>query len=673
MCGAGVGGFYGYNDEFPGPGVQEFDLSAYAGQAVYLRFWYMTDWATTYAGAFVDNVHVVADGAVLFHDDAESGGGAWSYTDPWVLSDGTKSFSHNFYLQWRNTGEDGGYDSSLGDPRWRFGPANTGLLVWYNNTSYTDNEIFNYLTEFPGWGPKGNTLVVDAHPEPYRDPDLLALGFKSEAGNLTSRGQMRDATFSLNDSVSFSHTDPYRADAAKHDYAGRPAVSSFHDSMGYYPGAEYVVRGPAYPPTQFRWVTKQWDASAVVPAKEFYGIKAPGYMGNQEFRFACTPYLSGPNTGYLGCYWYGSATGLGYDGGTGNPGDIGAQFGWHVEILEQTSQTATVRVWNSLNEAEQEFVADVDTAAPDDVVEYTYTLAENWGSALNLFACAPLDTERVSYVAGSGKGGAVALPMSCPAAAAALAADANALSSLASVDAGHVEAVGWTANVATGGSGGFAFQVKAKAVSGVLAQSVMLFDEAELWKVLDANEVAIESPEFSTPVTEAFVAAQDTYVAASAPNDNYGNWAFLYVGAKDVLFPALQFDLGAIDPGYPVDGAVLSVYVDAFSGAGSAGELAVHYAPVAWDEATLTWAIGTAAVGDALPAKLCSAPISGADAGKWIDIDVTGAVQQWVANPATNFGVFLRMDSADYSVYRLASSEYWDSASAPKLTGDYRK
>jgi len=30
----------------------------------------------------------------------------------------------------------------------RFGPANTGLLVWYNNNSKTDNEIFNYLNEY---------------------------------------------------------------------------------------------------------------------------------------------------------------------------------------------------------------------------------------------------------------------------------------------------------------------------------------------------------------------------------------------------------------------------------------------------------------------------------------------------------------------------------------------
>ena len=95
---------------------------------------------------------------------------------------------HNYYLQWRNVSATGGYDSALGDPRWRYGPANTGLLVWYNNNFYTDNEVFNYLTDYLGFGPKGRMLVVDSHPDPYRDPDLVAQGYNNEAGNLARRG-----------------------------------------------------------------------------------------------------------------------------------------------------------------------------------------------------------------------------------------------------------------------------------------------------------------------------------------------------------------------------------------------------------------------------------------------------------------------------------------------------
>ena len=90
---------------------------------------------------------------MLFADDAESGDAKWTYARPGSAAPARSPSRHNFYLQWRNVGPDGGYDSSLGDPRWRFGPANTGLLVWYNNNFYTDNEIFNYLTDYPGLRP----------------------------------------------------------------------------------------------------------------------------------------------------------------------------------------------------------------------------------------------------------------------------------------------------------------------------------------------------------------------------------------------------------------------------------------------------------------------------------------------------------------------------------------
>ncbi len=340
LCGAGLGGFYGYNANWPDPEAQTFDLAAYAGQNILLRFWFMTDWATTYTGAFVDNVAVMDGATTIFADNAEAGDANWVYADPWVRSDGTTGFTHNYYVQWRNVNENGGYDSALGEDRWRFGPANTGMLVWYNNNSKSDTEIFNYLAEWPSWGPKGNTLVVDAHPEPYREPDMVAAGYDNEGGNVTSRGQMRDAPFTLQDTVDFTYTTvyafPFTTTLFTNHFEGRPAVSEFNDALGYYPGAEYVSRGPGYVPPSYKWVTKQWDASVVIPAKASYPLNAPGYDGvsnspDSEFRFDC----ASTNTGRLGCYWYNANTGLGYYGGTGNPGDYGVQYGWHVELLEE--------------------------------------------------------------------------------------------------------------------------------------------------------------------------------------------------------------------------------------------------------------------------------------------------------------------------------------------------
>ena len=324
LCGAGLGGFYGWNPNWPDPETQTFDLSTYAGQSIYLRFWFMTDWGSTYTGSFVDNIQVTADSTTPFSDDAESGDAQWDYEDPWVRSDGTQAFTHNYYLQWRNVGEDGGYDSALGDSRWRFGPANTGLLMWYNNNFYTDNEIYSYLEDEYGFGPKGRMLVIDSHPEPYRDPGIEPSWLGLEHTNVSSRALMRDAPFTLEDTVDFTMVEPYVI-ATTH-FTGRPAISSFHDALGYYPGVADEGDGTY-------WNTVDWDASAPVPATNSYSVAGgPGYPGDH------IQYVSG---GWYGFWDAGT-------GGTGDPRDDNAQYGWHVEILDQTSMTATVRIWNSV-------------------------------------------------------------------------------------------------------------------------------------------------------------------------------------------------------------------------------------------------------------------------------------------------------------------------------------
>jgi len=420
LCAAGIGGFWGWNAYWPDPNVETFDLSAYAGKQIYLRFWFMTDWATTYTGVFVDNLTVTAASGPIFSSDADTGAGDWDYADPWGVSDGTLPFSHNFYIQWRNVNENGGYDSALGDERWRFGPANSGMLVWYNNNFYADNEIFSYLFDSPSFGPKGRMLVVDAHPEPYRDPDIVSMGYNNEAGNAWHRGQMRDAPFTLTDTVDFTGSSPWVVEGP-HTFEGRPPVSAFHDALGYYPGAEYVHRGPAYPATQYRWVTTQWDASATMPATGDYAINAPGYIGTvaspeAELRFDCAPFLSGPNAGYLSCYWLGANTGLGYDGASGHPGADGLQYGWHVQLVEEGEDHtwATVLVWNSEHALDYDFTVSEDVLVTlfEDEADVTFRIDQNAGSSLtNGLVIVPLSTQWMEYVPGSATGGGIPVHM----------------------------------------------------------------------------------------------------------------------------------------------------------------------------------------------------------------------------------------------------------------------
>ncbi len=409
LCGAGLGGFTDYNANFPDYDTETFSLSKFAGQSVLLRFWYMTDWGTLYEGPFVDNVKVMSGTTALFSDNAESGDANWNYAAPWGRYGASYPVSHNFYLQWRNVNANGGYDSALGDPRWRFGPANTGLLVWYNNNAYVSNDVwnpnsgYNTLNDYPGFGPKARMLVVDSHPDPYREPAVVADGYNNEAGNVAHRSLMRDAPFTLQDTVDFTYTTvyayAYTTTLFTTHFAGRPAVSAFHDALGYYPGAENVPGGPVGQTTP-RWMTKQWDASVVVPSKEFYGIKAPGYTDGTRFRFECSHNAAGQ----VLCYSY--ATGLGYDGTTGNPGDVNGQYGWHVQLInEATDHTwATVKVWN-VDVGKTVGPAPADITAPG-TYWFTYTVAlDNMGivaDPVNVTMTLPAGLNFVSATPASG-------------------------------------------------------------------------------------------------------------------------------------------------------------------------------------------------------------------------------------------------------------------------------
>jgi len=58
--------------------VQEtFDLSAYEGQPVLVRFLYVTDWATELTGFFVDEIAITDTTGTLFTDGLESGSSNW--------------------------------------------------------------------------------------------------------------------------------------------------------------------------------------------------------------------------------------------------------------------------------------------------------------------------------------------------------------------------------------------------------------------------------------------------------------------------------------------------------------------------------------------------------------------------------------------------------------------
>jgi len=248
---------------------------------------------------------------------------------------------HAYYCQWRNVNTNGGYDRSLGDSRFRFGPANGGLLVWYYNTTYSHNEVAYTLQDPPSWGPKGLMLVVDAHPDPYVDPLRAGQWGNNESAHLWSRGSMRDAAFSRSQTEDFSIWPPYAASNCT--LFGRQGVRLFSDAEGYYPGLQRV--GP--PEQSNNWCTVQWDCSVVVPSLTPYGAKGVGYPASNDLTYVVM------ERAYEGEHltWRFETNsvpeGATMDGGSGNPSAVGGQYGWNVFVVYETDTWAEVAIWNT--------------------------------------------------------------------------------------------------------------------------------------------------------------------------------------------------------------------------------------------------------------------------------------------------------------------------------------
>ena len=151
------------------------DLSAYDGQTVTIGFRYWTDVAVANPGFFVDNIAIT--GQPL--DDAETDPG-WDY-DGFIRTGSTVtlSFFNAYFAEYRNYR---GYDDGLRTGPYNFGfldnpdlqnwvehfPYQDGLLVWYYDESFPDNNVGDNCA---GGRCGGLYLPVDAHPDLLLRPD----------------------------------------------------------------------------------------------------------------------------------------------------------------------------------------------------------------------------------------------------------------------------------------------------------------------------------------------------------------------------------------------------------------------------------------------------------------------------------------------------------------------
>jgi immune inhibitor A len=232
----------------------EFNLSAFAGKTIDLRFRYATDAATHGLGFFADDVKLTAGGQTLVDDGAENGANGWTATGFQAIGDSVTNEYDNFYLASNYTYSSfnkylkyGPY-SFVGTPRpdWvEHYPYEDGLLVSYWDTSQKDNETAVH----PG---EGQWLPIDANPT--LRVNLTGAFWKTAV-------QSYDSTFGLQKSDSFNLTVNGRTNYVR----GADAVPVFDDRKDFWSAdvPSYGVKVP-HVGVKIRVVTQQGTSMRIL-------------------------------------------------------------------------------------------------------------------------------------------------------------------------------------------------------------------------------------------------------------------------------------------------------------------------------------------------------------------------------------------------------------------------
>ncbi|MGL5866225.1 MAG: immune inhibitor A domain-containing protein [Dermatophilaceae bacterium] len=202
-----------------------FDMSAYAGQTVTVRFRYVTDGgsagndAEVVDGWFIDDI-AIGD----FAEDAESGTDGWTASGFSVVGSSVTTEHDNFYIAGHRSYVS--YDKYLKTGPYFMGhtttrpdfvdhfPYQEGLLISYWDTSYADNDTFAH----PG---NGLNLVIDSRPTPK---------YNLTGAPWRSRVQVYDAPFSMKKADSFT----LNVNSQPSFVRGEPAQPLFDDTKKYW-------------------------------------------------------------------------------------------------------------------------------------------------------------------------------------------------------------------------------------------------------------------------------------------------------------------------------------------------------------------------------------------------------------------------------------------------------
>jgi immune inhibitor A len=213
------------------------DLSAYAGKAAQIRFRMVNDAAVHEIGFMVDAISV---GSALT-ENVENGATGWTRDKFMVAENGQTQLDYSHYYIAENRGY-GGYDSTLQQGPYNFGwgrtapnrverfPYQDGLLVWYWNTQYTDNNV----SQHPGGG---EVLPIDARPAALRWSDGTVARNRIQAFDSTFGLQPTDAISLHREYAKGSSNGPVRMSTLAVPSQAPVAVFNDKNPLAYYDAA----------------------------------------------------------------------------------------------------------------------------------------------------------------------------------------------------------------------------------------------------------------------------------------------------------------------------------------------------------------------------------------------------------------------------------------------------
>ncbi len=318
-------GLTGANSDF-----LQYDLTAYAGTTIDIRFSYVTDAFVNGAGWWLDNLTL--DGVLI--DDFETASlpdtfPGWS-NDGWAVTPYSTTHNQYYLVEWRN---DTKYDQMVktayvttdsDDNLWRVErvPYNIpGALVYFRNTGYSNTyaQTPNYIDP-PSFGPKYQLLLVDMNylPTPVGDWGETYYFFNDRVGSF-------DAALTLHPTEYWELSKVYGIDPDEYpgpfEYYQESPITLFNDAQAYYSGYaadeetgsiyDYYRHDSAVIPARDRYSAGLWDIDTGDLPWWFY----------YEYTWEKMNGYSDPE----GTSWLGN----------GAPGYDNVQFGVNIELLDE--------------------------------------------------------------------------------------------------------------------------------------------------------------------------------------------------------------------------------------------------------------------------------------------------------------------------------------------------